>query len=307
MTLLPSLQGFGYAKALIFGEYAVMYGAHALVMALSPQLQLQLLGTGDVAHDDLYAFSGKLKACVQIKYPNCPDFKLCADDFLDAHRKKLGIGGSAAAVVALLHAISLNYHHTFSLQDAIDTHRILQNGMGSGVDVIASAMGGLLLVSHCPDAPVITRISAQNIPHIAVLATHHQAPTCHFISAAENHSHAQDYHDIISDMSMHYAQMTESVIKCDKKTFLEQNRQLIALLNKLGKIIDRPIIPDYFYSLQKLAADYHVTLKTSGAGGGDILLAMAEDPDDINALVEKLPDGFSRIDAHIATERELFK
>ncbi len=296
-------QGFGYAKALIFGEYAVMHGAHALVMALSPKLYATVHPSEVLTQSPPDEFSQQLENLVQIQFGFCPKFTLQSDEFFDSEHQKLGIGSSAAAVVALLQALSDCFHRHFSIQEAIDFHRKLQNGLGSGIDILSSALGGIILAQHCPNHPEILRIPENNLPFITLLATHHQAPTSHFISAAHALDNSRKYLNIIQEMTELCALMAENIKKGDKKSFLEQIEHHTALLYRLGEIIDRPIIPDFFQTLQVLAAEFNVTLKTSGAGGGDIFLAMAIKKSSIDDFLKHIPSDISPLNVKIAPDR----
>lgn len=296
-------QGFGYAKALIFGEYAVMHGAHALVVALSPKLYATV-HTSEVLTQSLPDdFSQRLENLVQIQFGLCPKFTLQSDEFFDSEHQKLGIGSSAAAVVALLQALSLRFHRHFSIQEAIDFHRKLQNGLGSGIDILASALGGIILTHNCPNHPEILRVPEGNLPSIKLLATHHQAPTSHFISAAHALEQSRNYRNIIQELTELCALMAETVKNGDKKSFLEQIEHHTALLYRLGEIIDRPVIPDFFQTLHDMAAEFNVTLKTSGAGGGDIFLAMALKQSSIDDFLKHIPSDISPLNVKIAPDR----
>lgn len=295
-----SVWGFGFAKALIFGEYAVMYGAPALIMALSTSLQAQL---SVPPSRKMTPFEARLaEILLNSRSIHC-DITLKNRDFFDAAGHKLGIGSSAAAVVAVLHAASLMDNRPFSVHEAIQFHRTLQNGVGSGIDVIASAMGGVLLAKNCPDNPEILRIPIQNLPSAALFATRQEAPTCDFISAAHHVEDTRPFKICLEHMAELCQNMASSVISGQKVVFLEQIQALCALLKKFGCIIDKPIIPDFFHELVPIADDCHVAVKPSGAGGGDIFLAMALNASDIDQFAQAVPERFARIPFSIADLR----
>ena len=295
-----SVTGFGYAKALIFGEYAVMYGAPGPVMGLSAPLHAHLCSP---PARSITPFESRLCEILRSTRSIDADVQLQNDAFFDDTGHKLGIGSSAAAVVAVLKAASMLDNRPFSIIEAIQFHRLLQNGVGSGIDVIASAMGGLVLARNCPDAPEIVRIPAQNLPCIALFASHHEAPTCSFIAAAKRAESTRPFRTCMENMRELCENMAHSVISGQKITFLEQIHALCALLKSFGNVIQMPIVPDFFQELEPIADACHVAIKPSGAGGGDILLAMASNPSDIDQFAQAIPAQFNRIPFSIADLR----
>ena len=298
--------GFGYAKALIFGEYAVMHGAPGMAMALSPKLFLKLSHIRSLKSDSRGSedFCSRLKLLFQNEFLCDADIEINAGDFLDDRNQKYGIGSSAAAIVALLDAYSqFKQLKRIDLHKAIDLHRKLQNGMGSGIDIIASLLGGIQLAEHCPDSPQITCIPEQNLPQIAILATHRQAPTEQFLRSAQIVSHSPAYIKCIGALSESCQNLAQFAIKGKKRSFLEQMGDIPALLRQLERVMGTMILPPQFDNLFSIAHDCHVTLKTSGAGGGDIFLAMSESSSELNEFLNHLPPGITHLTYHAAPLR----
>ncbi len=331
---LISKSGFGYAKAPIFGEYAVMHGAEALVVALTPSLSVSLsnirpfAGTADPHTSLSYTpdVTEKLETLLHSPIgflPVCEDignFSLAADiqiddrSFFDDSGEKLGIGSSAAATVGLISAQiqavreirGIRISPDDALKAAIHTHRAIQNQMGSGADVIASALGGALLVQSCPANPIIRRIDSSLLPPFALLVTHQQAPTSPFIHAAKQVSDSERYKQIIREITGVCREASQSLINRNTLDFLELMASFPTMLQSLGECIQMPVVPPVFHALVPIAQKYHVILKTSGAGGGDIFIAFAQHPDHIDAFVRNIPAEFhiSRLHADIASVRQ---
>ena len=324
-TPSKTVSGFGFAKALIFGEYAVMYGAPGLAVALSPKLTLSLSHIRQntipnapspvSAHDEIVLshLSPPLTAHVTV------------DDrqFFDHCGNKFGIGSSAARVVALTmaHATycrslhpqtskqNIGSRHTLLL-DAIRAHRALQNGLGSGIDILASALGGAILAENCPTQPRYHRIPESNLPPFALFTLHRRAPTLPFILAAQkkmNDAQAQSLLQQFSDLSR---TLTDCLLHNKKSYFLETMTHYPALLSKWANVIEMPVLPPSFDALTAIAKNNHIQLKTAGAGGGDPLIAFAPE-NQTNAF-----DAFhqeanrvcriSRLPFHIAPAHEWF-
>ncbi len=163
-TVVASAPG----KAVLCGEYAVLDGAPAVCMALDRRARVTVTPyEGDwtrVSAPGYTAIEGLLRvvggnvewlqgasefglvdAVLRISTAlseRVVSIELNSDAFRDrASGEKIGIGSSAALTVALLAALR-GTEDVFA--DAIDAHRRLQQGAGSGVDIATSVHGGLL-------------------------------------------------------------------------------------------------------------------------------------------------------------------
>ncbi len=306
MRQVNTLSGFGFAKALIFGEYAVMHGAYGLVASLDTPCTVSFDNTSDSDIDD--SASSPLRAalhqCLHQFSSIETTLKIDNSAFFDEHHIKLGIGSSAAAFAALFDLLRQTAtDKPFDDIDVIQAHRQFQNGLGSGIDVLAAIHGGIQLIHQCPHHPVRTPIPEQNLPPFALIATHSQAPTSTFIQAAKSVENSHDYQLIIHDLSELYHDLANSVILANKIDFLEQIENVSALLSRLEKVIGLTIIPTGFDDIKKIAQSCGVTIKTSGAGGGDILIAMALSSQQLDLFCDRLPNGLTRLPFHIAPSR----
>ena len=310
-----------------------MHGAQALVVALSPKLHISLSDIqpydADLSEQTVLPYSPditeKLSSLLhfplgfQAIYENIKELSLSAKiriqdkDFFNASGEKLGIGSSAAITVALISAQiqALRSLHQIQftpdnvIHAAIQTHRAIQNNMGSGADVIASALGGALLVHSCPDTPIIQHIPANLIPPFALLVTHQQAPTCHYIKAAMRMDSTEQYWQIIRQITDLCQLAAKALTNQNKADFLDIMATFPRMLQTLGSCIQMPVLPPIFHELVPIAQKYHVILKTSGAGGGDIFIAFSEYQENIDQFISHIPEAYhvSRLQADIAPER----
>ena len=155
-------------KAVLCGEYAVLDGAPAVCMALDRRARVtvtpraadwtRVSAPGYTAAEGFFrvvdgnvewlqgASEFSLVDAVLRSIATLPErvvsIELDTDAFRDrASGEKIGIGSSAALTVALLAAL----RGTEDVRtDAMDAHRQLQQGAGSGVDIATSVRGGLL-------------------------------------------------------------------------------------------------------------------------------------------------------------------
>lgn len=172
MPVLASAPG----KAVLTGEYAVLYGAPAVAMAVTRRCRVTVTGSGHDCHravapgylDGAYRFeadgagglrwidplpagaSGKLVECVwrhaDIEPAAGLALTLDTTAFRDPRNgRKLGLGSSAALAVALAGALQAAADGGRPVEDvAFEAHREFQGGKGSGVDVAAALAGGLI-------------------------------------------------------------------------------------------------------------------------------------------------------------------
>ena len=140
MTVVASAPG----KIVLAGEYAVLWGAPAVCMAVDRRA---VVTAGPAADGECRVttpgFGGPdrfriVDAVTQGARPP-RDIVLDTSAFMSGGRKT-GIGSSAALTVALLAALKGRVD-VFS--EALDAHRRLQDGAGSGIDVAAAVHGGL--------------------------------------------------------------------------------------------------------------------------------------------------------------------
>lgn len=168
-------------KVVLIGEYAVLAGAPALVMAAdrrahvvlapAPEASCLVRSTGGASATARYAFDGREwtsregaslplvhailnELAAELDLARAPGFSAQLDTgaFLepgeDGARHKLGLGSSAALTVAFASALA-EYTGRLSGRDnwigrLISVHRRFQGGRGSGLDVAASLSGGII-------------------------------------------------------------------------------------------------------------------------------------------------------------------
>jgi mevalonate kinase len=151
---------------MVLGEYAVLYGQPALVCAVDKRITVSLTPRTDQAIQ-IHSALGKLTVLLpelqitapfqfvtavlknfQTKIPIGCDINIEAE-----FAANIGFGSSAAVTVATLLAITRWLDLTFSTEELITTARnIIQivQGTGSGADVAASVLGGMVAYQMQP-------------------------------------------------------------------------------------------------------------------------------------------------------------
>jgi len=171
--------------------------------------------------------------------------------FVDAGETKLGLGSSAAVITALSAALQDALVHWDlaartqpSLQDDLAAHRHLQQGRGSGVDIAASLVGGVLRYQLVDGRPQVAPLALPPGIVFGVVWTGVAASTaaCEAGDGAAFLATVRGYHEAMDD---------------------------------LGRRADLSIVSPAHRTIAGLAETEGVAYKPSGAGGGDVGLLFA--------------------------------
>jgi phosphomevalonate kinase len=159
-------------KLVLSGEYAVLDGAPAVAVAVNRRARVRIetsqaachtvvspgyldtQGRFEAAGDGIAWLSGRqdyalvehVWSALGFQAPTTLALQLDSRAFVDAASGiKLGIGSSAALAVALAAALAEVGDARMDLfRVVLDGHRRLQGGLGSGIDVACSLLGGLI-------------------------------------------------------------------------------------------------------------------------------------------------------------------
>ena len=202
-------------------------------------------------------------------------------------RKKLGLGSSAALTVALASAL-LEWAGKESpldpvwLRVLVDLHRGMQGGLGSGIDVAASLLGGVVRYQFkgLGGEPSAAALSLPENLHMLCIWTGRPASTGDLLARLEV-SREEDPKALeralgrLGEVSVEGVGALEGGRSVD---FLEAVDVFWSALEDLGREVGLPILSDEHRCLHRLARECGTHYKPSGAGGGDFGLAFATDP-----------------------------
>jgi phosphomevalonate kinase len=339
-------------KMVLLGEYAVLFGAPAVVMAVNRRARVDLAPSASnrwrliapglaprPVEFDIGAVGavrwmdeglGKPFALVErllheldsagvVELGRLTPAAVTLDtrEFFrsrDDSRHKLGLGSSAALTVALASAL-VAWAGDGRVPDAdarwsqtlVDLHRKMQGGLGSGIDVAASLLGGVLRFqldeasSVVATRPMVLPSDLQILP----IWTGRSASTSGFLERLETRraAHPQGVDGAISRLGEVSKAGIDALKAGAVSGFLDAVDGFWDALDALGREIEMPILSQEHQQLRGLAAEYGVHYKPSGAGGGDLGIAFGFDP---NAMQETTADvmaeGFAVLDLETDAE-----
>lgn len=303
-------------KAVLFGEYAVLEGAPALVAALdvaaeahyaegpeqglyrvcAPQLGLEVdfevAGAALEARGTLPPALELMAIVLQDGYAQgaLPPGTLTVDTRAFFHGgHKLGLGSSAAAAVAAWHALRAAAGEPSppgALATVAALHRRAQSGSGSGVDVAASTLGGVVRY-QLPDLPgshgaagqVACRLQGANSPVLVPVVAGEGSATAPFLRAfaALKGRDPHAYWRLLEPLAQLSAGACELWALGEVRALLPLVDAYAAAMQRLGEAMDMPVVSPEHERLGKLARSVGAAYKPTGAGGGDVGLGFCSD------------------------------
>jgi phosphomevalonate kinase len=253
-------------KVVLSGAYAVLHGAPALVTAVDRYVVADTSRPADFIAPEVTAALGS--------HPP-PWFDASA---LRQDGRKLGLGSSAAIVVASLAAVVAERDGTRSdaaLRDAVfgtalRAHREAQGG-GSGVDVASSAWGGVIAAQRSNGNLDVAAVTLPDLV-VQVWSCAEAASTAGFLARVRDLERR--------DGRLHRTLMEHLIDASERARAATTTGDAAALLaaladqshglDRLGGAAGIPIVTDAVRRTAARAAEEGAVFMPAGAGGGDI-------------------------------------
>jgi len=284
-------------KLVLSGAYAVLTGAPALVVAVDRYVLADSERAATFLTPEVKAALGERAA---------PWFDASA---LRDGDKKLGLGSSAAILVASLAALELAAEPGLTdselcarvYERAFVAHRVAQGG-GSGVDVAASAHGGVLAARRKAGALDLVRLELPSALQFEVWACAASASTSAFLAriaefaARDPAAHATRI-NAQADAAEWALAATE---RGDAADFVRAIARQVVTLTALGESAGISIVTSELAELAELAATLGAAFLPAGAGGGDVAywVGVGAPPPEFAARAREL--GLSRVALRLA-------
>ena len=253
-------------KVVLSGAYSVLEGAPAVVAAVNRYVE---------------ADGGRPAAMVTSEVQAAVDQKLVArachfdaselrQPEPDGTTRKLGLGSSAAILAATYFAV----HASPSAKDwaaLVEAHRTAQSG-GSGIDVVASTLGGVLCCLPQKGEPAGLSVSMFELPHtlrFEFFSSARAALTRSMRSRVDTLKQGSPLvYGAIIDRATEGA---EGLVRAkDPSAFVSCLCAQFRALNELGVAANAPIMSGPERDIMLAAEGVGAAFGPSGAGGGDI-------------------------------------
>ena len=297
-------------KTILLGEYAVLWGGPALVVAVDrratctfepgPETIVCAPGLGEYRPHGIN--TGRPLQFVEALYQDLevPTGRYTIDSaalYAEANgrRQKLGLGSSAATSVAFAGAIWSAQGHEIdaAAQHAIfaqvmSAHQRVQGG-GSGADVAASTFGGALRYAWFEEGPDDTPQAHDKIAvdgkgtalfdrvggaqrHILAVWTGTPADTPTFIEQVSDlrSAHPTRWRQCMDELAAAAEAGIGAWEANDLATLALAAQSTGATLEALGQAAGASIVTDTHRALMSLVAPEDAVVKPTGAGGGDL-------------------------------------
>ncbi len=262
-------------KVVVSGAYAVLSGARALVAAVDRFVVADAQRATEFLTPEVRAAIGSERA---------PWFDASA---LRDGERKLGLGSSAAILVASLAALELERQPELGPRElarrvhprARAAHRAAQGG-GSGLDVAASAFGGILLATPRADELLLQAVELPLGVEVRVVAATEPASTPALLRAvAELARRSPTEHALwLGRQGEASERAADAVLQGDAEGFLAALRAQCAALDGLGQAAGIPILTPAVRRLARAAEARGAAALPAGAGGGDVALWVSARP-----------------------------
>ena len=304
-------------KLVLAGEYAVLAGAPALVAAIDRRVTCrmttrhgghwQLVSRGfearcrcrrDALGDAVAgpaALVGHAGRALGLDWRQLPEHLHVEIDSRPCYQDgaKLGLGSSAAALVAVAAALAAFVGRDCELQSLIAAHRAMQGGAGSGLDVAAAWHGGVIRFQN-------GRVEPARLPDNLHTAFAHAG------WSTRTHSLVARFESWRRDREQ---PALERLMERAAGVFDAGDAMLARLaaytdaLQAMDEAANIGIFSPPHRQGRALAARHGVLYKPCGAGGGDMGIAISDDANALAAWCEEAKTAeLSIIDAAFAGE-----
>lgn len=317
-------------KLVLLGEYAVLEGAPALVLAVDRRASVTSTPSGHDSWDIVSPTLG-LQARLQLRgghatwidkapaelewitmllarFPQAERLPACrieldSDAFYLDHagaRTKLGLGSSAALTVALLGA--LHAHANLApptIDEAIVAHRAIQHGHGSGIDIAAALSGGLSRFQLNGDAMRLAPMKLPDGLRWCCVYSGRPASTRAMLATVADWREREPaaFAQRTRELATISSRGIDAVIANDAAACMSSLHDYAGALARFGESAGADIASREHRAIAAIATDCGCVYKSCGAGGGDVGVTFAVEDTRLRAFAGRVAQaGYPVID-----------
>jgi phosphomevalonate kinase len=276
-------------KIFLVGEYAILEEGPAVLAAINRHAVAQYVPGLTPMSKVVEEAVSRARASIGEAATALPAGSVLVDtDDFSQGAHKLGLGSSAATAVATVGAlfetagIAIDQNRDRLLDVALGAHRAAQRQLGSGADVVAAVHGGLLKVARPRvGAPTVEPLLAPSGLRLVVFWTGGSASTPHLIEAVQRFARNEPaaYREIIKSLQEIAVRFVAELRAGNATGAIAAAARYGKRLEVLGVAASVPIVTDVCKRAADLARELGGAAKPSGAGGGDIAVAMFATPE----------------------------
>jgi phosphomevalonate kinase len=308
MAVVASAPG----KIVLSGEYAVLDGAPAIVMAVDRRARATLtdidggisqvrapgyttdigrftLAGGDfrwLDGQDLFGVVDSVWRAADAWQSGAQLIDLDTSDFIDPERhRKIGIGSSAALTVALCAAVRGSADMGTIMAVAQRAHLDLQGGAGSGVDIACSVSGGL--IDYRMEGASVTALDWPEGLLYRVIWTGVAASTRDKLSKLNTAASLPSRVRLAGASEA----MADAWHSGDAERIIRECRRYNEHLRQFSVDHDLGIFDAGHEESWRAAGDVHLMYKPCGAGGGDVGIVFGTDDTVLDSFIDELVTG----------------
>ena len=312
-------------KLVLLGEYAVLDGAPAVVLALDRYVEAAIAPSADgECRLTLRSSDNVERRFAPAEASGAPLVDLVTSALspslawsasidsraLFAGSAKLGLGSSAAVLCAwagAFRAYARDAGHNapeLGVAELIDLHRRFQGGKGSGLDVAASHTGGAISFRLAGSGmPQIGSVRLPNNVGFAGIFAGRSASTPGLVAhyRAWQRDRPREAAALVGRLTALAEAGSDALRGGDAHAWLTAFADYGRGLQDLGNAIGADIVTAEHREIGDEARKHGIAYKVSGAGGGDLGLACAADADSLAAFTKSVGDrGFRVINVSLA-------
>ncbi|RME19572.1 MAG: hypothetical protein D6806_18085 [Deltaproteobacteria bacterium] len=268
-------------KLVLMGEYAVRDGAPALVAALDRRVEVEV-----PSESDENGLPNRARRMAARLMGLCAPPEPCRADSTPLHAgsEKLGLGSSAAVVVAAVGALfweagrdpvgAMQRQELFRVAHRV--HDRLSGSRGSGVDVAASLFGGMFFYRRTGNGSC--RLQRWRRPPNLSLTFWWTGRSADTARRLERVDRKRKESAVLDRLLLRMADCSRRFTKAEtSRQCLELMQQYRRLMENLGDLAGFEMLGGRERRLADLAEELGGAVKPSGAGGGDCLVAAFAD------------------------------
>ena len=295
---------------MLAGEYAVLHGGDAWCLAVDRYAVVEDATEpgGFTPPEALAAWRRAVAEGLLRELPADGSARFDLAQLAGGAGRKLGLGSSAAGCVAALgwamereQPGAIERRRPELARCAREGHREVQGG-GSGVDVLTSAYGGLVRVRFeggLDGGPSLSRHPMPGALRWRVFWSGTSVRTSEMIAKVNRlrASSPAEHSARIGAIEEGTRAFERALTADDAAGAVGAMRQLGAAMAALGEASGAPIVTPAMARLAARAEQLGAAVKPSGAGGGDVVVAFAQDEEAMAALRQAAAvEGFEEVE-----------